>query len=259
MKGQKKTGERRIVGVVGGVGPFAGLDLNRKIFENTRTCREQDHLEVYLLSASSRISDRTEYLLNPQTVENPGEAIYGVIEKLHRIGARVIGIPCNTSHCAPIFDLVLRRIEENGLDVTLLNMIEETRDFVRSTYPEMTRVGLLATKGTYGSDVYGAIFRADGKVKVLAPTLADQDRVHASIYDPEYGIKNHPDPVRPEALQALTSIAVRLIADGAEAIIMGCTEIPLALESVKLSVPLIDATEVLARALIARVDRDALK
>ena len=66
---------RKIIGVVGGVGPFAGLDLNKKIFDNTRTIREQDHLDVYLLSSSSRISDRTEYLLDPDGVENPAAAV----------------------------------------------------------------------------------------------------------------------------------------------------------------------------------------
>ena len=255
----KSEKERKIIGIVGGVGPFAGLDLNRKIFENTLCQREQDHLDVYLLSCASHIADRTEYLLSPETVENPGEAIYGVIEKLHRIGAEVIGIPCNTSHSPLIFDHILRRIKENKLAVTLLNMIQETHDFVCAAYPEMRVVGLLATKGTHRTGVYTGIFRAGGRLEVLEPPADVQETVHAAIYHPDYGIKNHPNPVRKEAPEALTSAARGLIARGAEAIIMGCTEIPLAMGSVNLTVPLIDATEVLARSLIARADRDALK
>jgi aspartate racemase len=256
MNKRKKV--RKIIGIVGGVGPFAGLDLNRKIFENTRCRREQDHLDVYLLSCASRIADRTEYLLSPETVANPGEAIYAVIESLYRIGAEVIGIPCNTSHSPLIFDLILRRINEKKLPVTLLNMIQETHDFVCSAYPEMRVVGLLATKGTHRTGVYTGIFAAGGRLEVLEPPADVQETVHAAIYHPDYGIKNHPDPIRKEALDALTNAALGLIGKGAEAIIMGCTEIPLAMGSMSFSVPLVDATEVLARSLIARADRDAL-
>lgn len=249
--------ERKAVGIVGGVGPYAGLDLNQKIFASTRAAREQDHLEVYLLSCSSLIEDRTEYLLAPQTHENPGGAIFEVVEKLNRIGASVIGIPCNTSHCAPIFDLVERRIAGARLPVTLLHMIRETASFVRGHYPEARRVGLLATRGTYHSGIYSDVF-GDAGVEVLVPPLPDQQRVHAAIYDPEYGIKNHPNPIRKEAIAALSDAAGKLVASGAEAVIMGCTEIPLALRPVQIGVPRIDTTLILARALIRHAAPDAL-
>jgi len=250
--------DRAVIGVVGGVGPFAGLDLNQKIFDNTRTHREQDHLEVYLLSCSARIADRTEYLLHPDAAENPAEAIYQVIEKLSRIGATVVGVPCNTSHSPPIWNRVLERMEESGLRVDLLNMIEETRLHIRAAHPDVETVGLLATRGTYASRLYERHFERSGGLGVLVPGPDEQETVHAAIYDPAYGIKNHPNPISRRAVESLSETARRLIDRGAQAVVMGCTEIPLALRRVQLPVPRIDTTVILARALVARVAPELL-
>jgi aspartate racemase len=249
---------RKVIGVVGGVGPYAGLDLNQRIFANTRIAREQDHLQVFLLSCPSLIADRTEYLLHPDTAVNPGDAIYEVVEKLARIGAQVIGVPCNTSHAAPIFDVVERRVREAGLHVNLLHMIREVYKYVRRTYPEARRIGLLATSGTCHSGIYRDIFAEEGKLEILVPPAAEQGKVHAAIYDPVYGIKCHPNPISKQASGDLAEAAQHLVAAGAEGVIMGCTEIPLALRPAKLPVPLIDATLVLARALIGAADPSAL-
>ena len=249
-----KNDARKAIGIVGGVGPYAGLDLNQKIFACTTVKTEQDHFQVYLLSCSSLIGDRTEYLLHPESHENPGEAIYEVVAKLNAIGAQVIGIPCNTSHCAPIYDVIVARIRENRLPITLVNMIEETARFTMGAVPRVRRVGLLATRGTYSSGVYQSTFASLGEVEVLSPEPHEQESVHASIYDPTYGIKTHPNPISREAVKILTDAGKGLIARGAEAVIMGCTEIPLALRPVALGVPMIDSTLVLARALIARAE-----
>jgi aspartate racemase len=249
-----KSDMRKAIGIVGGVGPYAGLDLNQKIFSCTPTKREQDHFQVYLLSCSSLIGDRTEFLLDPEAHENPGVAIAEVVEKLYRIGAEVVGIPCNTSHCAPIYDLVLERMHERGISVTLVNMIEETARYTVGSVPEIRKVGLLATRGTYASGVYSQAFAAEGGIEVLTPDPAGQELVHSSIYDPEYGIKNHPNPISRKAVEILTDAARALVARGAEAVIMGCTEIPLAMRPVDLGVPRIDSTLILARALIAKAE-----
>jgi aspartate racemase len=248
----------KVIGVVGGVGPYAGLDLNQKIFANTRTSREQDHLQVFLLSCSSLIADRTEYLLHPEAAENPGNAIYEVIEKLSRIGAEVVGVPCNTSHCAPILDVVERRMREDRLPVTFLHMIREVYRHVRRSMPAAERIGLLATRGTYHSGIYSAIFAEEGKVEILTPPVEDQQRVHAAIYDPGYGIKNHANPINPKASGDLADVARGLVQRGAQGVIMGCTEIPLAMRPLAMPVPLIDSTLILARALIEAADPSAL-
>ena len=250
-----KSENRGVIGIVGGVGPYAGLDLNQKIFASTKTEREQDHFQVFLLSSSSRIGDRTEYLLNPDRFENPGIPIYEVIEKLSAIGADVVGIPCNTSHCQPIFDLIEERMKRGGLTVRLLHMIRETYLAIRTEYPQARRAGLLATQGTYHSGIYSSVFSEGGGVQIVVPEPDERKRVHDAIYHPDFGIKNHPNPIRKEATTALTEISEALVRRGADAIIMGCTEIPLAMRPVNLGVPRIDTTMVLAQALIREAER----
>lgn len=253
----RSRSERKAIGIVGGVGPYAGLDLNQKIYACTRIEREQDHLEIYLLSCPSLIEDRTEFLLHPDTVENPGNAILGVIRKLAAIGAEIVGIPCNTSHAAPILDVVERGIASAGLPITFVHLIRETVEFVRSNHPGVAKVGLLATNGTCRSGVYAKAF-AEAGIEALTPPPDRQVLVHKAIYDPAYGIKCHPNPISRQAVAALSEAGAEMVAAGAQAVIMGCTEIPLALRPANLGVPKIDTTLVLARALIGRAAPDAL-
>ncbi len=238
----------KIIGIVGGVGPFAGLDVNRKIFENTKAVTDQDHLEVYLLSCSQYIADRTEYLQNSDEIENPAIAISNVIRKLNQIGAEIIGIPCNTAHSPLIFNEILSLLDEMNLHVELVNMIEMTKKFIESKVSKT--IGLLATWGTYESGVYQTAFAANDTLSLVLPNDVDRKKTHQAIYDKEFGIKAFSSPVTAQAVALLYEVINNIREKGVEAIIMGCTEIPLALRQSDIDLPLIDPTEILARALI---------
>ena len=69
---QQPTPQPAIIGIVGGVGPLAGLDLQAKIVAQTIAGRDQDHLPVVSLSWPGPIPDRTEYLLG-RVAENPAQ------------------------------------------------------------------------------------------------------------------------------------------------------------------------------------------
>lgn len=107
----------KTIGIVGGVGPYAGLDLTRKIFDQTKASSDQDYLSVALLSIPQQIEDRTSFLLG-QTNINPANAISKIIRKLEQIGVGVAGIPCNSVHSPRIFDGILKKLRKanyNGL------------------------------------------------------------------------------------------------------------------------------------------------
>ncbi len=98
----------------------------------------------------------------------------------------------------------------------------------------------------------------------LNPVTISQDEqdtiVEPAIYDKKFGIKAYSNPVSPEARDKLETAVKSLVIDGAEAVILGCTEIPLALpESNYNGIPLIDSTAILARALIFNSNPDSLK
>jgi len=248
-----------VIGIVGGVGPYAALDLARKIFDETVASREQDHLPVALLSYPSLIPDRTEFLLG-ETDVNPALGILKVIAQLERLGCRVIGIPCHTAHAPAIWDVVTTGLAERRSEARLLHMVEEVAVFVRHAFPGVTRVGVLSTVGTQWSGVYPAVL---GRYGLKAVTLEDSEHdelVHASVYDPDFGIKAHASPVTERARASVLEAVARARAGGAEVVVLACTELPLAVpEAVVGATPVIDATRVLARALIRSVAPELLR
>jgi len=241
------TNPRSMIGVVGGVGPYAGLDLCRKIFDQTKARRDQDHLPVSLLSLPHEIADRTGFLLGDAEV-NPGLAIGGIVCALGQQGATVVGIPCNTAHAPAIFDEIAARVP-NG--VTLVHMIDETIQHLRSHYPTVTKVGVISTTGTWRCEVYPEALSRHGLAGLAVSADVQENLIQPAIYDPGFGIKGQSNPVTAKAKDCLRKGIVTLLEQGAQAVILGCTEIPLALPESQLhGVPLIDPTRILARALI---------
>ena len=254
-----------VIGIVGGVGPYAGLDLNRKIFDNTLTDgTDQDHLEVLLYSSGGRVADRTDWLLHGRG-ENPAGGILQALEALELAGATVAAIACNTAHSERIIGHVRQALARRNSRIELLDMIDQTwlylRGLIESGALSGALVGLLATRGTIHTGVYGRLRQPEyGAIELIEPEDSVAEVVHRAIYDREYGIKACSNPVTERARADCQAAVGSLAAAGAEAVILGCTELPLALpEPCAGEVLLIDPAEVTARALVARVAPDKLK
>lgn len=248
-----------MIGIVGGIGPYSGIDLLKKVFDNTLANSDQEHLDATLISASSKIEDRTEYLIG-NVKENPAISIAEVLLKLQNMGATVAGIPCNTAHSKKIFNVIQLQLQKAEATIKVLNMIEETVSFIAANYPSITKVGVLSTTGTYKSGVYTKALLSKG-YEVIVPSLEMQENlIHPAIYHSIYGIKTISNPIHPQARKNLLEGVSFLKAQGAEAVILGCTEIPLAItETVINDLITIDPTNVLARALIQHFNPNKLK
>ena len=238
---------KKMIGIVGGVGSYASIDLIKKIYDNTDAKTDQDHLPVSMLSAPHKVLDRTMYLMG-EIKENPGIAIAEIITTLSLNGAEIIGIPCNTAHAPVIFNEILNRIPEK---CQVVHLVEEVARYISTNFPAMKRVGVLGTNGTIKTLIYSEVLVKYG-IEVLYPSEEMQKMyVHPAIYDLEYGIKAFSNPVNSRAQQDLMIVATNLSRRGADAIILGCTEIPLAINvgTIEKSI-VIDATTILAKALI---------
>lgn len=238
----------KTIGLIAGVGPYAGLDLQKKILDLIDVPADQDYPTVIAYSGPASIPDRTRFLMG-QTAENPAEGILAQLFVLEQAGVAVAGIPCNTAHAPAIFDQIKLGLLKKGSQLILLNMIECVAEHLRQARPESQRVGLLATIGTYHSQVYHDLLRPAG-FEVVVPAEPGQQVVQAAIQHPEYGIKRWgyaTERVRADLLATIDSLKQQ----GAEAIILGCTELPLALpETAVFDLPLIDPTLILAQALL---------
>jgi len=241
------------IGIVGGVGPYAALDLARKICDETLANRDQDHLPFALFSYPEEIADRTAFILG-ETELNPAHPILAVIAELERAGCRVVGIPCNSAHAPAIWDVITRELALRNSTVRLLNMVEESAAFVTTTWPGLRRVGVLSTVGTQRSGVYPEVFGRHGMEVIALAEPRLSELIHASIYDPTFGIKAQPSPVSERARGNALAAVEAVRAAGAEAVLLACTELPLAVPEHMLGgTPIVDSTQVLARALVRAV------
>ena len=251
------TAQPGIIGLVGGVGPLAGLDLQAKIVAQTIATRDQEHLPVLSVSWPGPIPDRTEFLLG-RAAENPAYAMLEQLRLLAGAGATVAAIPCNTAHAPAIFDVIRDGAAVFERPLRLLHLIAETAAHLAAYHPDLDTVGVLSTTGTWLIGLYPAALEPSG-LRVVVPDEALQQKVHAAIYDRDYGIKGAGQVTSRAADDLL--LAVGALRDrGAGAVILGCTELPLAFPGRTFEgLPLIDPTLALARALIRETHPEQLR
>ncbi len=238
------------IGVVGGMGPFTGVDLVNKIHQESRAAKDQDHLPILLASFPNRIPDRGTFVLGESSA-NPAGPIAETIKSLDESGASVVGIPCVTAHCAPIMDVVINDIRRHGVKLELLNLLEETVRYIREAAPDVRRVGTLSTTASFKQQVFSPALESLGFEVIMQDPSVQDDLVNPAIFDPEFGIKSGSTTISEEARDRILRAINHLHDRGAEAVILGCTEIPLAVpESYVGNVLAADPTRALARALI---------
>ena len=246
-----------MIGIVGGVGPFAGLDIFKKIIEETIATKDQEHLPVLLSSQPNRIADRTAFLKGKE-LENPGDSLLKIILELENAGANVAAIPCNTAHAPAIFDKIKIGLSQSSSEIKLLHLVEETAKFIQSAYPNKI-VGILSTTGTRDTGLYKSTL-SNFHIESISPADDIQNMVHDAIYNVEYGIKAQSSPVNEKAKENLLHAIQNLKNQGAHIIVLACTELPLALEEKEyFGLPTIDPNRILARALINSVAPQKLK
>jgi aspartate racemase len=225
---------RRIVGVIGGMGPEATVDLYREIIRLTPAKRDQDHITV-LIYSNPEVPDRTKAIL--EGGEDPLPHLIHTATVLEQAGAGLLIAPCNAAH------YYLPRLQEH-VAVPILNMIQETCRIFLERFPQGKKVGLLATTGTVRCGIYSNVFSCSG-IRVITPPEEEQARIHSGIFN-YVKVGN----TGPETHELFESAGARLMAAGAEAVILGCTEIPLAFNEAGVGYPTLNPTRILAQAAV---------
>lgn len=227
----------QVIGILGGMGPAATADFYTKLVEATHGRRDQDHLRTVIWSDPT-IPDRTEALLEGGPDPTPWLVHGGRV--LREAGATLMVIPCNTAHA-----FVPRIADQVGLPI--VHMIDEVAQYLAARSPRISTVGLLATTGTIRAGLYQDWLARVGIDLVLPEPAVQEGKVMPAIR----AVKA--DQRGGATSEALAGAARGLVARGAQAVIAGCTEIPLGLAAEAVSVPLVDPAVVLAQALVRRV------
>lgn len=219
---------KRSIGIIGGMGPLATADLFQKIVTNTAAADDREHIHTYI-DCNTEIPDRTAAILRDG--ESPLPQLIRSAEKLEAMGADLLVIPCNTSHY--FYDELCGAVQ-----VPILHMLRITAQEIRDR--GMDCVGVLATDGTIQTGIYHRTMEEYG-IRTLEPGPEDQRYVMDLIYK---GVKAGN---RDFDLKPLDHVVNRLYRRGAQAVVLGCTELPMVFAGRQFVCPHIDPTLLLAR------------
>ncbi|MGI9223501.1 MAG: aspartate/glutamate racemase family protein [Woeseiaceae bacterium] len=220
---------QKIVGVLGGMGPDATVDFMAKVIAMTEASCDQDHVRM-LVDHNPHVPNRQEAILGDG--EDPGPVLGEMAAALEARGADFLVIPCNTAY---VFEDAI--LEETR--IPLISIITESVAAVTDAVPAATSVGLLATDGCLRAGIYQDGIEAAGMAAVL-PTATELDEIMVLVNAIKAGRQDHKTGV------VMSKLAAALVSRGADAIIAGCTEIPLVLGDGTVRVPLIPSTAALA-------------
>lgn len=224
----------KVIGILGGLGPEATLDLYGKILAATGARADQEHLHV-LIDSNPKVPDRNKAIAG--TGEPATPALAAMARVLEAAGADFLVVACNTAH-AFATDI------QAAVRIPVVSQIEETVDAVLRRMPGIRRVGVLAGQGCVDAGVYQRAFARRG-VSTLLPPTAGQRQLMQLIYRIKAG------DTGAETRAAVCALGLGLIDSGAELVVAGCTEVPLVLTAADLPGPMIDATAVLAERAVA--------
>jgi aspartate racemase len=218
------------------MGPEATAHFYELIVKQTKAETDQNHIKA-LIYSNPEIPPRTDAILKKGP--SPAPLLVEGFQRLKDSGADFVVMPCVTAHY--FFPEI-----QNQVDIPLISLLDESVKWAQAEVPELKKAGLVASTGTLETRLFHNVFGNAG-IEVIHPEGDEQNQVMEAIFGPK-GIKAGSTSGFPK--DTLVSIARVLIARGADAIIAGCTEVPLVLKDQDIPVPLIDPLRIAARACI---------
>jgi len=220
--------QTKTLGVIGGLGPIATAHFLELVINMTDAKTDQQHLDMIIYNTPS-IPDRTAYILD-NSAPDPLPGMLQVGHALAAQGASYIAIPCMTAHY--FFDAL-----EDGICVPLINSIRQTAIHLKANGIE--KVGIMATDGTIQSGIFHRELEAMGLTPIV-PNKAQQENVMHLIF-------RNVKAGTPAEMDRFFAAADDLRRHGAQAIILGCTELSLIKRDHPIGAGFLDAMEVLAQ------------
>ncbi len=223
--------KNKTIGILGGMGPAASANMYEQIIKYAQyqygAVQDEEYPPVILYSLPLNGFDETG-IVDEASVKK--QLIKGV-QTLESAGCDCIIIACNTVHV--FFDDM-----QSAISIPIFGIIDEARKAVlKHGYK---KVGLFASESTVKLRLYKNNFAQDD-ITVLQPSLEQQAILNRVIKHVMGGTQGVEDVIQ------LKSIAQDYIQQGAEAIVMGCTEIPLAINQTHTDIKLFNTIEIVAK------------
>ena len=223
---------RRLVGVLGGMGPAATIDFMAKVIAATPATLDQDHVPLLVYQAT-QIPDRPGAIRDG--TDAPFEPMLKAMRVLEQGGAETIVIACNTAHYW--YDRLA-----SASRVPMIHIADAVLQAVDAKGGPIGRIALLATRATIATGIYDRLKEATGEL------LIPEDAVQMLLDQAIAAVKRHDLAA---AGRIAADAADRLVVGGADRLLLACTELPIAFAGSAQAGRLIDATEALARSCVA--------
>jgi len=223
-----------VVGILGGMGPEATVDLMRRVIAATPARDDCDHLHM-IVDCNPDVPSRIAALVEG-TGENPAPELARMAQRLETAGAEMLAIACNTAH-GYADDI------RAAVSIPLIDMIELTADAVAALTLTRRRVGLLASTAVLKIGLYARALERRS-IAVVAP--ARQDELMGVIKAVKRGETGQ------RSREALARIAAELMEDRVDLLLIACTELSVLADSLGADMPSVDALDVLAQEIVRR-------
>ena len=216
------------LGIIGGLGPMATAYFMQRIIEMTDAKTDQENIEMIVYNCPS-IPDRTGYILG-ESDESPLPKMLEIAKALESQNIDYIAMPCITAH-------YFHKQLSEGVSVPVSNGIKEAADYLQQA--GINKVGIMATSGTAKTRLFDSVFK-DYKIECIYPDDNSQHKLMDIIYQ---GVKAG----KPVDINEFLEVKQKLINEGAEVAILGCTELSIVKRDQNTGDKVLDIIDVLAQ------------
>lgn len=225
-----------MIGVLGGMGPLATLDFFGKVISETPARGDADHVPL-LIQSDPRIAPRPAAILAGG--RSPLPELLAGRDRLIASGAKALVMPCNTAHFW-YADLL------EGCAVPFLSIVDASVNELTQLADAGSTIGIIATRATLAAQIFELALVRSGYTVLLPDDVVMNTLVLPGIECVKAGDTLRGGQLIEQAVQALLN-------QGARAVILACTETPLALDAIKspLRTQCVDSTAALARSCVA--------
>lgn len=216
------------IGVIGGIGPASTLDYYRGIIDGYRK-KTGDGSYPKMVIDSVNMNEMLSYIEN-EDWDALTDMLIKSINNLYAAGAQLAAIASNTPHI--VFDVIQKRSA-----LPLISIVDETCRYAKSKGCE--KVVVIGTRFTMSSGLYAKAFEKYG-IATVTPSVDEQGIIHGIIFP-----KLEDGVVDPEDKRRMLALAGRLVAaHNADALVLGCTELPLMVEEHDMETLILNTTQI---------------
>lgn len=223
----------KTLGIIGGMGSTAASLFFNNIIKEFPCRDDRDYIEI-LLHNNSKIPDRTEAIIYNK--KSPLDELLRSANIFDSLQMDYIVMACVTSH------YYAEKIQENLRHSKLINILSTTSEYIHMNYQEIKKVGIIASTGAIETKLWQNALSKYAIDSVILPKIEQEEYIMNTIYG-KNGLKE--GNIGANNKNKIMKAVDILIDKGSQAILAGCSEIPMILSEKCIDIPYFDSFKIL--------------